>query len=264
MPDNEKITFSPIGIFHCSEEYRYDTPRQGVFADGNIGVIELAKGQNFEQALKDLDGVERIWLLFVFHNNSNWKAQSSPPVAPNRKIGVFATRSPYRPNPVGLSCVELIKIEKLKIYVRNFDLLDNTPILDIKPYIPVADSFPGSRVTWLEEAKKEEFSVAFSPLFEKQSEFILQHGNLDVKNFCKVQLSINPLDGSRKRLQKVSENTYIIAFRTWRIIFTINFSSHQIDVCEINSAYTQAELLDLLNDKYNDKKVHLYFKRNIF
>ena len=259
MKDAQKFSFEPIGVFHCGEKYRYDAPRQGVFANGNIGVIELDKGKNYEQALSDLDGVERLWVVFVFHNNSGWKAKTSPPVAPARKIGVFATRSPYRPNPIGLSCVELVKVEGLRIFVRNFDLLDGSPILDIKPYISLADSFPESRVAWLEEAEKKEFSLEYSPEFIEKNEFIKNNSQLDPMRFCEVQLSINPLDNKRKRLTHCGENRYIIAFRTWKIEFCIDEENFAVKIKNIRSSYMQAELLDLNCDKYNDKQLHRDF-----
>ncbi|MBR7128394.1 MAG: tRNA (N6-threonylcarbamoyladenosine(37)-N6)-methyltransferase TrmO [Lentisphaeria bacterium] len=264
MLQSAEFSFAPIGFFKCDEKYRYDTPRQGVFANGNVGVIELAKGCNFEQALQDLDGVERIWVIFVFHNNSNWKTLSSPPIAPDRKIGVFASRSPYRPNPIGLSCVELVKVEGLKIYIRNFDLLDGTPILDIKPYISVADSFPDSRVAWLEEANKKEYKLEFSIDFQKKSEFIYQKSKLDPQKFCEVQLSVNPLDYRRKRLTEFENNLYVIAFRTWRIEFRIFEECKKILVQDIFSNYTIDELADSASDKYNDKKLHAEFREKFF
>lgn len=263
MALGEKFCFEAIGVFRCDEKYRYDTPRQGVFANGNIGVIELAKGRNFEQAIVDLAGVERLWLLFVFHNNSNWKAKTSPPVAPNRKIGVFATRSPYRPNPIGLSCVELVKIEGLKIFVRNFDLLDGTPILDIKPYISLADSFSQSRVNWLDEAKKEEYFLEFSDRFLKKSEIIYQKGKLDPIKFCEVQLSVNPLDAERKRIMKIANDEFVISFRTWRIKFSLEQNSRILHVSDIDSGYSDLELSNIQEDKYGDKKLHLYLKNII-
>lgn len=254
------FTFEEIGRFYCDENYRYDAPRQGVFANENEGVIELRRGKNFEQALEDLAGVERIWVIFVFDQNKNWKTKTNPPVAPNRKIGVFATRSPYRPNPIGLSCVELVRIDGLKLYIRNFDLLNNTPVLDIKPYISMADAFNDSRVAWLEEAEKLEYTIEFSELFLAQSDFIYQACNFDIRNFCQIQLSVNPLDKNRKRIEEVGDNLYEIAFRTWRISFVL-FENELLRVMSIRSNYSPIELTDLAHDKYNDKLLHFAFVR---
>ena len=135
---NSSYSFKAIGVLRGGGEFPQQAPRQGVYAR-NEGYIELFPHCNYEQALEDLGGFERIWLLFVFDRNVNWKPKVLPPYGIDRKVGTFASRSPYRPNPVGLSAVELVKIEGLKVYIRNFDLLDGTPILDIKPYIPEVD-----------------------------------------------------------------------------------------------------------------------------
>jgi tRNA (Thr-GGU) A37 N-methylase len=164
--------------------------------------------------------VERIWLLFVFHNNSNWKAQSSPPVAPNRKIGVFATRSPYRPNPIGLSCVELVKIEKLKIYVRNFDLLDNTPILDIKPYIPYSDSFPDALGGFTDSA--EDFIL----------EVVFPENLLKVLPENKRQAAIGVLSHDpRPSYQRKPDRVYGLGFAGFDIRFTVE--EKVLTVCDV-------------------------------
>ena len=111
---------------------------------------------NFEAALEDLSGFERIWVIFKFHLNETWNPKVSPPVISpaGRKVGVFASRSPHRPNPIGMSCVELTGVEKRRIYIRNFDMLDGTPVFDIKPYIPAVDAFPGSAAGRQEETAK--------------------------------------------------------------------------------------------------------------
>ena len=138
-----KFEFEPIGVFSCPRKYRFETPRQGAFAD-NSGVIVLnAEDPRLAEACRDLNGVERIWVIFCFHLNSGWRPFIQPPVSPGgRRVSTLATRAPYRPNPIGMSCVELVRVEKNKLYVRDSDLLDGTPVLDIKPYVPYADQVP--------------------------------------------------------------------------------------------------------------------------
>ena len=122
--------FEPIGTFHCTARYPYDAARQSPIAESNGGCVLLEIGHNHEQALQDLEGFSHIWLIYVFHHNPNWRPMVQPPRA-SRKVGVFASRAPYRPNPIGLSCVELISIQGLCVNVGPHDLLDGTPILDI-------------------------------------------------------------------------------------------------------------------------------------
>ena len=145
--DGLEYTFVPIGVVRGGGDFPQQAPRQSVYAR-NEGFVELFPHRNFEQALEDLSGFARIWLIFVFDRNHTWKPKVFPPFGADRKVGVFASRAPYRPNPIGISAVELVKIEGLKVHIRNFDLLDGTPVLDIKPYISEADSFPGSPAGW--------------------------------------------------------------------------------------------------------------------
>ncbi len=251
--------FEPVGIYHCGQTYRYETPRQGVFAS-NSGVIHMKEGCNFETALQDLNGFGRIWILFEFHLNQTWRPKVLPPVSPDgRRIGVFATRSPHRPNRLGMSCVELERVEGLSVYVRNSDLLDRTPVLDIKPYIPRADSFPDSATGWLEDARADNWNVIFIPEVLPDLEFIRNVSGLDLKGFCKVQLSLDPLSPERKRLKKESESLWSIGCRTWRLIFTAEDASRTIQVREVRSHYREDELLPGTPDKYGDKDFHRAF-----
>ena len=142
----EEYSFHRIGTVHCDNRYKFEAPRQGVYSSARA-VIELDPLYSGD-AVADLEAFERIWVLFVFHCNlgKKWKPKTSPPYVPEmRKYSLFATRSPYRPNPIGLSCVKLEGIEnKRNLIISGHDLLDGTPVLDIKPYIPQADAFPES------------------------------------------------------------------------------------------------------------------------
>ena len=224
---------APIGTFHCDEWFRFETPRQGVFAE-NRGYIELSDDA-FAEAAADLNGFERIWVIFVFHLNQTWNVKVTPPIAPaGRKIGVLATRSPHRPNRIGMSCVELEKVEGKRIHIRNFDLLDNTPVIDIKPYIPAADAFPDARTGWLEEAEANRYTVDFTPEARMQCEALSVSGGTDLQNFCRVQLSYAPLDASRKKLKQLSADCWQIRCREWLITFQIDSNSRNVCITEIN------------------------------
>lgn len=153
------IEFNPIGVFRCREESPQEVPRQAALGEGNLGEVVLTAGCNYDQALQDLDGFERIWLVFAFDRNADWRPLTKPPRG-SRKVGVFACRSPYRPNGIGISCVELLAVDGLRVVVRDHDLLDGTPILDIKPYIPYCDSFPDVATGWLAECRETGYSAA--------------------------------------------------------------------------------------------------------
>lgn len=254
-----EVSYNVIGFFKCDEKHRFETPRQGVLAN-NSGVVELNAGYNFEQAIVDLEGFERIWLIYDFHLNTTWKPKVTPPRSlDNKKKGVFATRSPHRPNSIGMSCVELVKVEGRKIHIKNFDLLHNTPIIDIKPYIPYCDSFPDSKTGWLPMDSQPTHKCVFSKLFKEQASFIHEAYGLNLINFTKLQLSNNPLCGKRKRIYITNEETgeYQLGCRTWRINFTI--LDDIVNVNSIISSYNTDELEEGTADKYQDKHVHRAF-----
>jgi len=104
-----------------------------------------------EETLRDLAGFAYIWVIFVLHKSEGWAPTVRPPRGPRVKRGVFATRSPHRPNAIGLSAVELTGIEGRTLRLRGVDLLDGTPVLDIKPYVPYADAFPLAKAGWIDE-----------------------------------------------------------------------------------------------------------------
>ena len=251
------MNLEPIGIYHSAQRYRFETPRQSVFIH-NSGVIELQHGMNFETALEDLDGFDRIWVIFQFHLNDNWRPKVRPPVAPvKEKIGVFATRSPHRPNPIGMSCVKLEKVDGLNVFVQDCDLLDESPVLDIKPYIPAADSFPGSGTGWLERAVvPQSYQVCFTPEAQLKLDFLKENG-FDAENFCQIQLGSDPVNPERKRIYQ-TDSGYEIGFRTWRIPFIIK--DQTVTVYDVRSNYKQEELMEGMPDKYGDKPLHRAFQ----
>ena len=258
-----KFELEPIGVVHTDRRYRYEAPRQGVFT-GSPAEIELLPDRGFELALRELAGVERIWVIFGFHLNQHWHPLVTPPVAPpGRRIGVFATRSPHRPNRLGLSAVELLEVTGLTLKLGACDLLDGTPVFDLKPYVPAADAFPDSRVGWLEEAVAERYQVEFTPEFRERAELIRTASRLDLENFARVQLAFNPLDRSRKRLTPPSEpgGCWQIGCRTWQLAFTVAAELRRIRVSAVFSRYTAEELAPGAPDPYADKELHRLFRR---
>ena len=155
MNTADQIVYRPIGIIHSPYVRRIDAPHQGTVVEGTesgepaLATLQLEEWVD-EQAVQDLDGFERVWLVFAFHLSEGWKSTVKPPRG-GPKRGVLATRSPHRPNSIGLSAVELIRVEGRTLYLRGVDLLDGTPVLDIKPYVPYADAFPDARAGWIDE-----------------------------------------------------------------------------------------------------------------
>jgi tRNA (adenine37-N6)-methyltransferase len=158
------FSLTPIGWVSSPYQRRFGTPQQASAVDSDReAVLELDPAQIPETALGDLVGVERIWILSFLHRSGTWGPLVRPPRGPRVRRGLFATRSPDRPNPLGLSAVQLVRIDGLRLHVRGVDLLDGTPILDIKPYIPYADAFPSSRAGWIDDIADEELQFAKRP-----------------------------------------------------------------------------------------------------
>jgi len=145
------IELSPIGTIHTPFTELKGMPIQPAGAVGVKGTIELF--EEYQAGLKDLDGFSHIILLYHFHCSQGFKMQVVP-FMDTKPRGLFATRAPKRPNPIGLSVVQLDRIENGILYVQNIDMLDGTPLLDVKPYVPEFDSHPKFRTGWLEQARK--------------------------------------------------------------------------------------------------------------
>jgi len=248
------MELDPIGIFHCKETYPYDAARQGTVSQDNSGYIELLPGKNYEQAIEDLEGFSHIWLIYQFHKNETWKPKVMPPRG-DQKRGVFATRAPYRPNPIGMSCVRLGKIDGRKIEVFDHDLLDQTPILDIKPYLPYADSFPDATQGWLEDAAGETWLVEITDNASGQLEFLESRGIDTLRGFLNQQLSHEPTNTKKKRVTNLENTHWELSYRTWRIEFEVNEVETSLTIVRIYSGYSEEDIDDG-KDPYKDKEIH--------
>jgi len=260
----DNFSLAPIGYIKSKLKYRYETPRQGVLSQNNFSIIKLKNKMNFNQAIEGLEGFDRIWVIYIFHLNENWKPKVHPPRHFYKKIGVFATRSPHRPNKIGLSCVKLEKIEGLNIYISESDILDGTPIIDIKPYLPYSDSFPESKTGWVKYNLNDKFLVNYNELADKQMEFLYSKFDINLKNFSALQLEFEPVNTDRKRITQIDESNYILSYRTWRIYYKVDFENKIIIINEVKSGYTNDELKDIEIDNYNDKQIHFNFLNQIF
>ncbi|MFN8578673.1 MAG: tRNA (N6-threonylcarbamoyladenosine(37)-N6)-methyltransferase TrmO [Candidatus Sericytochromatia bacterium] len=261
-----EMLIKPIGFLHSDKKERYEAPRQGIHAKGSYGVIKLNPYCNFEQAVQDLEGFDRIWLIYGFHLNDWWKPLVSPPRFRERKVGLFATRSPFRPNQLGMSCVKLEKVNKLKIYISEFDLLDQTPIYDIKPYIPYCDSFPESKTGWL-KPNLDLYNIVLSDISKTKSDWLAEHCNFNIENYARVQLQVDPLNDSRRRIHKtnrIDEKTnqliHTLNFRTWRLDYISLEELKQVFVIDVYSSYSGDELKEGTIDKKGDKDLHRLYR----
>ena len=252
------MTLEPIGTFTTSSKYPYEARRQATAdAANSLGEIQLKPGFDFEQALEDLEGFERIWIVYQFHHNSEWKPKVLPPRGPRIKRGVFATRAPYRPNALGLSCVRLVKVDGLRVIVEGHDLLDGTPVFDIKPYLPYADAFPEARVGWLENVEADRWQINIVNPAANQIQWLEEQGVSQLRGFIQGQLEFHPLDHQRKRV-KGTTNGYQLSYRTWRVNFGADQATRSVQVESIESGYSDSDLTES-EDRYGDKNLHRQF-----
>ncbi|MBK8974287.1 MAG: tRNA (N6-threonylcarbamoyladenosine(37)-N6)-methyltransferase TrmO [Planctomycetes bacterium] len=147
MPDDLSFQARPVGVVRSPYRVHHGTPRQPRAGERRDGAVVLRQG--LQNLLRDLDGFSHVWIVAWLNYCYGWNDLVVPP-RDTRKRGLFATRAPHRPNPIGISVVELLRIERRVLHIGAHDLLDGTPVLDIKPYVPYADALPDARTGWLD------------------------------------------------------------------------------------------------------------------
>ena len=244
------LTIDPIGIVHGPLVSKVEAARQPRAAAGTRGTIELFPGRNFEHALEDLEGWDYLWVIYWFHLNPSWRPKVLPPRSTSGRKGVFATRSPHRPNPIGLSAVRLERVDGLVLHVRDLDMVDGTPVLDIKPYVAYADAHPAARSGWLDEAGAAQgetipadpvarFAVAFSPLAARQAAWIEARTGLAIRERIIATLGLGPQPHPYRRIKREAGG-FRLAVKDWRILFEVQGSEAQVTAIE--SGYRPAQL----------------------
>ena len=145
---SKEITYTPIGIIHSPFKEPKGTPIQPAAAGGIAGRVEVFP--QYAEGLKDIEGFSHLILLYHFHVAKKASLQEKP-FMDNEKRGVFAIRAPSRPNPIGISVVRLVSVEGNILHIKDVDILDSTPLLDIKPYVPEFDAREADKTGWLEK-----------------------------------------------------------------------------------------------------------------
>ena len=181
------LTLEPVAYYRGSFGSKFGIPRQSSLAGSICGRIVFTDKYRVQEALRGLEGFSHLWLIWGFSANKEAKGEWQPTVRPprlggNTAVGVWATRSPYRPNPIGLSCVEIEKISGCEIWVRGADLMDGTPIYDIKPYVSYADSRPEAVSGFAQDAPQRALDVIIPenlPLDQRQRKALEEVLSLD-------------------------------------------------------------------------------------
>lgn len=159
----EKITYNPIGIIHSPFKDIKGMPIQPAGAKGVAGTIEIK--QEYVDGLQDIEGFSHIILIYHFHLSKGYLLKVKPFLDENLR-GVFATRAPSRPNPIGISVVKLVKIECNILHIEDIDIVDGTPLLDIKPYVPEFENTEKKKLGWLSKKVKKVHEVKADKRFQ--------------------------------------------------------------------------------------------------
>ncbi len=185
------MNIEPIGILHSCFKEKFAIPRQAGLVPSATATLELLPPYNVQEALRGIEEFSHLWIVFAFHESITEKFQPTvrpPRLGGNTRIGVFATRSPFRPNPIGLSAVELKKVCGTSLELAGGDFLDGTPVLDIKPYIPYADSIPDALGSFAGSAPEAPNTVSFAP----DAEAVFQTLEKDRQRLIRDVLGYNP------------------------------------------------------------------------
>lgn len=167
--------FAQIGVIRSPYKEKFAVPRQPGLVKNGGGELHLLPPYNQADAVRGLESFSHLWVLFVFHQTmeGGWRPTVRPPrLGGNARMGVFATRSTFRPNPIGMSLVELKGIrcqkELVVLELGSLDLVDGTPVVDIKPYLPFAEALPDACASYAQQAPQAEMTVSFTPETESQ------------------------------------------------------------------------------------------------
>lgn len=234
------VTLTPIGVLRTGPRERAEAARQPYAAGEVPGTIELTPGRNFEDALCDLDQWTHVWVLFHFHLNTGWRPKVQPPRGHGERRGVFATRSPHRPNPLGMSVLRLVRVEGLSVHVEGVDMVDGTPVLDIKPYVPFADAIADANTGWIAPDPAPAWTVTWTETAAAQRDWLESHGER-VADPVERALRLGPRPHAYRRIRETPEGLQL-AVKAWRAVFT--HADRTICVTRFRSGYRPAQYAD--------------------
>jgi tRNA-Thr(GGU) m(6)t(6)A37 methyltransferase TsaA len=241
------LTLTPIGVVHSPFSDKRSAPRQPQAGATASGTIELHVARTHPDTLIDLERWSHIWVLFWFDRSTGWKSRVMPPRSA-RKRGVFATRAPHRPNPIGMSVVRLTRVEGHLLHVAELDMIDGTPVLDIKPYVPYADARLDASSGWLDDALAPadpgpRYAVAFSERAEQQLSWLAPRLSFDLRALTIAALELGPAPHAYRRI-RADGDALRIGIKDFRLRFRVATADHAIEVVELATGYRQSVLED--------------------
>jgi tRNA-Thr(GGU) m(6)t(6)A37 methyltransferase TsaA len=236
MSFQDKILFNPIGTISSPYKEKFGIPRQPGLVTAARSTLTLLPPYNQPETVRGLEGFSHVWLIFVFHGTQaqGWKPTVRPPrLGGNARLGVFATRSTFRPNPIGLSVAELCDItiqgNHITLELAGADLLDGTPILDIKPYLPYADALTHASAGFAPDAPSPQQTVVFSAKASLQCAQKQAQYQTDVRLLIEQILSQDP----RPSYQHGQQAGRVYAMRLYDFDLRWHYPASGIEVLEL-------------------------------
>ncbi|WHP30495.1 tRNA (N6-threonylcarbamoyladenosine(37)-N6)-methyltransferase TrmO [Trabulsiella odontotermitis] len=228
--------FEQIGIIRSPYKEKFAVPRQPGLVKSQGGELHLLPPYNQAEAVRGLEGFSHLWVLFVFHQtmDGGWRPTVRPPrLGGNTRMGVFATRSTFRPNPIGMSLVELrgIRCEKDQVILQlgSLDLVDGTPVIDIKPYLPFAEALPNATASYAQQAPQADMPVSFTDDVEAQL-LPLEKRYPQLKTFICDVLAQDPRPAYRK--EEESGKTYAVWLLDFNVRWRVNSNGFEVFALE--------------------------------
>ena len=232
------FTFHAIGVARTPWTEKRQAPRQPAAARGVKATIELFPGKGYEDALANVEEWSHLWVLFAFDKSRGWSPKVLPPRSRVKK-GLFATRAPHRPNPIGMSLVRLRRVEGLVLHVEDVDLLDGTPILDLKPYVKYTDIAEDAGAGWLAPADPvAPWPVSLSSRAREELAFLAKRG-VRIEDELRAALGLGPEPHAYRRIKRTGERG-VLALKEWRAEFVVRGRS--IEIVRIRTGYRARDL----------------------
>ncbi len=236
-PANEALTLIPVAYTHSCFQDKFGVPRQPGLTRYARADLVIEPPFNREDAFRGLETASHLWLTFQFHEavRAEWRPVVRPPrLGGNKKMGVFASRSPFRPNSLGLSVVRneglVRKDDLLVLQISDHDLIEGTPILDIKPYLPFADSIPDASLGWADTPPTTRLNVVFLPEAEQQLASLPAERYPDLRLLIEDVVSYDPRPSFRRG--RTEERIYGVHLYDLNIRFHF-VSEHSLERVEV-------------------------------
>jgi tRNA (adenine37-N6)-methyltransferase len=240
-----QLTLEPIGYVRTAAATKVEAVRQPSASRGARGRIELLPGKHFEHALCDLIEWQYLWVLFWFDRNEGWRPKVLPPRSRSGRKGVFATRSPHRPNPLGLSAVRLESVDGLTLTVSGVDMLDGTPVFDIKPYVAYTDAIADAGSGWLAngDAPRDPipaYEVTWDAAAVEQAAWIEVRTGLNLRERATATLALGPEPHPYRRIRR-EQVGFTLCVKDWRLRFEVE--ARHVRIASIESGVRKSLLV---------------------